>query len=283
MILVTPSWLADHLNDPNVRIADVRWYLFEKDKFGREEYARGHIPGAVFVDVDTDLAAHGATGPGRHPLPAPEHFAAAMRRAGISPATHVVAYDDRGGAVAARLWWLLRYCGHANVSLLDGGIGQWVAERRALETTPRVYAPGTFVAQPHPEMVVDKPRVNALRTDPRALVLDVRLGERYRGELEPIDPVAGHIPGAQNAPLAGNYLGATDFRFRAPAELRARFAALGAERAASIVPYCGSGINACAGVFALNLAGFENVLLYEGSWSDWSRDPSLPVATGAEP
>lgn len=283
-LLVSTDWLASRLTDPTIRIADVRWYLFEKDKTGEGEYLRGHIPGAVFIDVDTALAKHGVIGPGRHPIPDASVFAEAMSRAGIDANTHVIAYDDRGGATCARLWWLLRYFGHDNVSLLDGGINQWIAEGRALQTDVPKVARKNFVAQsPRQSMVVGKLAVDALRRDPHAHVLDVRIGERYRGEIEPIDPKAGHVPGAKNAPIAGNLQSDTDLRFRTPDEIRARFEKLGMAREDKIVAYCGSGVNACQAVFALTLAGFENPLLYEGSWSDWSRDDNLPVATGANP
>ncbi len=283
-LLVSTDWLASRLNDSNVRIADVRWYLFEKDKTGESEYLRGHIPGAVFIDVDTALAKHGVIGPGRHPIPDVSVFAEAMSRAGIDTNTHVVAYDDRGGATCARLWWLLRYFGHDKVSLLDGGIAQWIAEGRALQIDVPKVARKNFVAQsPRQSMVVDKLAVDALRRDPHAHVLDVRVGERYRGEIEPIDPKAGHVPGAKNAPIAGNLKSDNDLRFRTPDEIRARFEKLGIARNDQVVAYCGSGVNACQAVFALTLAGFENPLLYEGSWSDWSRDDNLPVATGAKP
>lgn len=277
-ILVSTTWLAEHLNDAHVRVCDVRWYLLEKDRTGYEAYLRGHIPNAVFIDLENDLAAHFTASGGRHPLPRAECFAAAMARAGIGAETFVIAYDDRGGAAAARLWWLLRYFGHARVALLDGGIAQWIAEGRTLaREIPRV-TPSVFIPQAHPEMLVDKRAVNEWRTDPRALILDVRLPERYRGEVEPLDPRAGHIPGARNAPIAGNLRAATDLRFHTPADLRARYEALGAARAEHIVAYCGSGINACQTIFALTLAGFTNARLYPGSWSEWSRDENLPLS-----
>ena len=278
-LLVSTHWLADHLNDAPVRIADVRWYLLEKDRTGRAEYLRGHIPGAVFLDLETELAAHYRGGPGRHPIPRADLFAEAMARAGIGAATHVIAYDDRGGAAAARLWWLLRYFGHDQVSLLDGGIAQWLAEGRPLETRVPTFPRSSFLPRARPEMVVGKDTVNQFRHDPRALVLDVRVPERYRGEVEPLDARAGHIPGAKNAPIAGNLRGTTDLRFLSAEGLSARFENLGSGKVERIVAYCGSGINACQAVFALNLAGFTNALLYEGSWSDWSRDASLPIAT----
>jgi thiosulfate/3-mercaptopyruvate sulfurtransferase len=280
-LIVTTDWLAVHLNDPDVRVVDVRWYLFEKDKNGRDEYLRGHIPGAVFLDIDGDLAAPFGQGPGRHPLPSLEVFTQAASRAGIGADTHVIAYDDRGGATAARLWWLLRYCGHEKVSLLDGSIVRWTAENRALQTKVPNPPRATFVARPRSEMRVDFKTVDALRKDPRALVLDVRLPERYEGKVEPIDPKAGHVPGAKNAPIGGNLRAADDPRFLDPTALRERYAALGANQAERVVAYCGSGVNACQAIFAMQLAGID-ALLYEGSWSDWSRTPGAPVAVGKE-
>ncbi len=283
-LLVSTDWLAQHLHDPQVRVVDVRWYLIDKTRDGRTEYLRGHIPGAVFVDVDHDLAAPFGQGPGRHPLPQPEVFAAAMARAGIGDETYVIAYDDMGGANAARLWWLLRYVGHERVSLLDGGISQWIKEGRPLETnTPEVLPAQLTPGAPHRDWVVDKETVGRLAHEPRSLVLDVRAAERYRGEIEPIDPRAGHVPGAKSAPYAGNVHSLEDPRFLEPARLRARFEALGAGEAEQIVSYCGSGINACQNIFALQLAGFDNALLYEGAWSDWSRDPERAAAVGPNP
>ena len=281
--LVSTAWLAARLNDPGIRIADVRWYLFEKDKTGRAEYARGHIPGAIYLDIDSDLASPRGQGPGRHPLPRAEHFAEAMAHAGIGAQTHIIAYDDHGGATAARLWWLLRYFGHDAASLLDGGITTWLAEGRALQTDAPTFPRANFVPRARPEMIGDRDAVEKMRTDPRALILDSRVAERYTGKIEPIDPRAGHIPGAINAPLAGNLRAPDDFRFRDAADLRARFASLGADDAKHIVAYCGSGVNACQNIFALELAGFALAQLYEGSWSDWSSDPNAPLATGLNP
>jgi len=280
--LVSTDWLAAHLNNANLCVVDVRWYLLDKDKNGRDEYLRGHIPGAIFLDVDADLAAPRGQGPGRHPLPRAEAFAETMARAGIGADTHAVAYDDLGGATAARLWWLLRYFGHEKVSLLDGGIVRWIADGRLLQTeVPRV-ARSAFVAHPHQERVVDRTVVGVLRKDAKALVLDVRASERYEGKVEPIDPRAGHVPGAKSAPLAGNLVAPDDPRFLDPATLRARYNALGADKAERVVAYCGSGINTCQAIFAMRLAGID-ALLYEGSWSDWSSDPDAPVAVGPNP
>jgi thiosulfate/3-mercaptopyruvate sulfurtransferase len=300
--LVSTDWLAGHLQDPHVRVADVRWYLAHLGKNGQAEYARGHIPGAVFLDLDTQLSGPRGSGPGRHPLPAPAAFAEAMSSAGIGAPTHVVAYDDAGGAVAARLWWLLRYFGHPRVSVLDGGIARWAAEGRPLEATPAPPSPlpvgagpsssvvrstgagaPPFVPRPHPEWAVDKETVGRLRHDPRAVLLDARAPERYEGRTEPVDPRPGHIPGARSAPFAGNLRAEEAPRLKPAGELRAHYEGLGATRAGQVVVYCGSGVNACHDLLALHLAGLPGGLLYEGSWSDWSADPSLPAATGPEP
>lgn len=277
-LLVSTEWLAAHLDDPDLRVVDVRWYLLPP-KNGRDEYARAHIPNAAFVDISDDLASPVDAGPGRHPLPSVERFAAAMSRAGVDENTYVIAYDDSGGATAARLWWLLRYFGHDRVSLLDGGINKWIAEGRALQIEIPNLARANFIPHsPRTERVVNKQNVIAAQNDPRALILDSRVAERYEGKTEPVDPRAGHIPRAQNAPLAGNLN--ADMTFRSADELRARFASLGANESEHIIVYCGSGVNACQNIFALALAGFDHALLYEGSWSDWSRDPNLPAEVG---
>jgi thiosulfate/3-mercaptopyruvate sulfurtransferase len=277
--LVTVKWLNDHLGDPDVRPVDVRWYLTERGR-GRAEYAEAHIPGAPYMDVDDDLAAPRGQGPGRHPLPTPAAFAAAAGRAGIGPETHVVAYDASGGAYAARLWWLLRYFGHDRMSLLDGGWPAWQAAGYPTQQVAPTIAPAAFVTVPHPEMVVDAAAVDALRRDPRALLLDARATERYEGRVEPVDPQAGHIPGARSAPYAGNLR--DDGTLLSAEDLRERYLALGADSAERIACYCGSGVTAAHDVFALHLAGRTDALLYEGSWSDWSSDPTRPVATGPE-
>jgi thiosulfate/3-mercaptopyruvate sulfurtransferase len=280
--LVSSEWLASRLADPGIRVADVRWALLDREK-GRNAYRQGHIPGAVFLDIESDLSSPRGQGPGRHPLPRPEAFAASMSRAGIGPGTHVVAYDFGDGSTAARLWWLLRYFGHERASLLDGGIARWVAEGRALETTVPAHASGAFVATPHPAMMVDADAVERLRHEPLTLLVDSRAAERYEGKVEPIDPAAGHIPGARNRPYSANMRSPQDPRFLEPADLRATFQALGADHADRVVCYCGSGVNACQNVFALRLAGLGDALLYEGSWSDWCSVPSRAVGTGPTP
>jgi thiosulfate/3-mercaptopyruvate sulfurtransferase len=278
-LLVSTEWLAAHLGDPAIRIADVRWSLLEKGK-GQASYLAAHVPGAVFLDIDADLASPRGEGPGRHPLPRADVFAAAMSRSGVGEATHVIAYDFGDGSTAARLWWLLRWFGHDRVSLLDGGMKRWEAEGRPVESGEHVVAPAEFRAAPRPDRLVDAAAIEVLRRDPRALLVDSRAAERYEGKIEPIDPAAGHVPGARNRPYPRNVRSADDPRFLEPAMLREAFAALGADRAERIACYCGSGVNACQNVFALELAGWPGALLYEGSWSDWCSDPARPVATG---
>jgi thiosulfate/3-mercaptopyruvate sulfurtransferase len=277
--LVNVSWLAAHLGDPHVFVADVRWYL--SGKRGADEFARGHIPGAAFVDVDAELSsAPGPDRPGRHPLPSAAQVSALLSRLGAGPDALVVAYDDAGGAIAARLWWLLRYFGHGGGRVLDGGIQAWTAGGRPLETAVRTRTPAPPLAlSPHPQMVVDKRRVAELSRTPSAVVLDARGAERFEGIVEPVDARAGHIPGARNAPFAGNLV-APAGPFRDPTDLARRYAALGVADAGTVVAYCGSGITACHDLLALALAGRPDALLYEGSWSDWARDPALPAAQG---
>jgi thiosulfate/3-mercaptopyruvate sulfurtransferase len=277
--LVSAAWLAEHLDDPRVVVADVRWYL--AGKRGADEFARGHIPAATFVDLDSELAAPPAPDrPGRHPLPSTAQISALLSRLGAGADSTVVGYDDAGGAIAARLWWLLRYFGHDGGRVLDGGIQAWVASGRPLETDvrPRTTAPPLMLA-PRPELVVDKRRVAELARTPTAVVLDARIPERFEGLVEPIDARPGHVPGARNAPCAANLV-APGGAFLDRAELARRYAALGAMDASTVVAYCGSGVNACHDLLALALAGRPDALLYEGSWSDWARDPALPAAKG---
>ena len=277
--LVDAAWLAAHLTDTRVRIADVRWYL--GGKRGADEYARGHLPGAVFVDLERDLAAPPDRGPGRHPLPSPADFAAVLARLGVEQDTLVVAYDDAGGAIAARLWWLLRRFGHGGGRVLDGGLGAWIAAGHALSTEVPTVAPAALLpsAGLRPDAgVVDKAAVDRLRALPGVALLDARATDRFEGRSEPVDARAGHIPGARSAPFTGNLV-APGGAFRPADELTARFHTLGAMEAETVVCYCGSGVTACHDLLALAIAGRDDALLYEGSWSDWARDPSLPIAT----
>ena len=274
--LVDVAWLARHLHDPGVRVIDLRWYLAGKK--GADEYARGHIPGAVFVDLESGLT--GPVGPGRHPIPSPAQVERAMRRAGVTRRSRVVVYDDAGGSVAARLWWLLTGYGHPNAHVLDGGLPAWVAAGGALDAEVPAVPEGDFAVRERDLRVVDRHGVDSAREAGRALLLDARAPERFRGEVEPIDARPGHIPGALNAPWADNLV---DGRFAAPDVLRARYRELGVREEARVICYCGSGVTACHDVLALTLAGFEglDVWLYEGSWSDWARDPDRPAAVGS--
>lgn len=273
-MLISPEELLGRLADPSVRIVDTRWYL-GRPGAGRHAYEAGHVSGAIFLDLDGDLAA--TTGPGRHPLPEPAALARRLGEAGIGDEHLVVAYDDVGGGVAARLWWMLDDLGHPAAAVLDGGLDGWVRAGGSLTTAVVRWPPTTLHLAGRWSRTIDR---DALRARLGSVVLlDARAPERYRGEVEPIDPAAGHIPTARSAPLAANLDGRG--RFRPPAELAARFAALGAADG-TVVTSCGSGTNACQNALAMRLAGLPAPLLYPGSFSDWSR-AGLPVATGDEP
>jgi thiosulfate/3-mercaptopyruvate sulfurtransferase len=278
--LVGAEWLASRLGEPGLVIADVRWYL-DPTRRGRDAWRAGHIPGAVFLDVDEDLSAPGGgrgMPSGRHPWPSEEQVARVMGTAGIGPGVHVVAYDDASGSVAARLWYLLRAHGHEEVAVLDGGFARWAEEGRPASTDEPKAKPAMFTGRLRPGFVIGKAAFIA--THRGRLVLDARAPERYRGEKEPVDPRAGHVPGAKSAPWTGNVTSDPVPRFLTPAALRQRYEKLGAGREEPVV-YCGSGVNACHDLLALHLAGLRGTL-YAGSWSEWSSDPSLPVATGEE-
>ncbi len=277
--IVAVEWLRENLADRSIRVVDTRWYLTEPQR-GQAEYMAGHIPGAMYLSIDTDLSAPKGQGPGRHPLPTAATFAATASRAGIGSNTLVVAYDSSGGAAAARLWWLLRYFGHTRVVVLDGGWQAWQALELPEDATIPTIAATQFVAVPHPEMIVNATDVEQLRHDTQVLIMDARASERYEGRIEPVDSRAGHIPGAKSVPFAANI--DADGRLKQAGELRKRFAALGAESAQTLICYCGSGVTAAHNLLSLELAGITNGLLYEGSWSDWSSDPERPIAIGIE-
>jgi thiosulfate/3-mercaptopyruvate sulfurtransferase len=273
------SLAAELATEPGPVVLDVRWRLGGPP--GIDSYRQGHLPGAVFTDLDRDLA--GPPGPaGRHPLPGTAAFQAAMRAAGVSQGGLVVVYDDGDSTVAARGWWTLRYYGHENVRVLDGGYRGWVNAGLAVTTAGPAPVPGDFTARPGHMPVLDA--AGAQATARTGLLLDARAGERYRGETEPVDPVAGHIPGAISVPTTGNVN--ADGTFKDAAELTSRFAALGTipgagtPGAEAVGVYCGSGVNAAHEVLALTLAGIP-AALYVGSWSNWVADPARPVATGA--
>ena len=267
--IVSPEWLYEHIDDPDLRIIDFRWYLVGGK--GRDAYVKGHIPGSVFVDLEAVTGKGG----GRHPLPSGAQFEKEMQRAGVSSLTKVVAYDDVGGSVASRLWFLLRLFGHESQAVLDGGVGAWGG---LLDTEGPEVARGDFLSsEPDRSGILDFEDVRKLTGVP---LIDARAGERYRGEKEPIDPKAGHIPGALSAPWAEN-LG-PDGRFKSPEELRKRFGGLGIGNETGAVAYCGSGVNATHDLLAMELAGIKNGRLYAGSWSDWSSREA-PIAKGPNP
>jgi thiosulfate/3-mercaptopyruvate sulfurtransferase len=259
-----------------VVLLDVSWNLAGPP--GIDEYRRGHLPGARFVDLDRELAAPPGHGRGRHPLPDVAVFEAAMRRAGVGAGSEVVVYDAGGGLSAARAWWLLRYFGHEDVRLLDGGVAAWTAAGLAMSDDEPAPASGDFSAQEGGMPVLQARAAAALAYD--GVLLDARAAERYRGEVEPVDPVAGHIPGARSAPTTANL--AADGTFLAPTALRARFRSLGVADGEAVGAYCGSGVTAAHEVLALAVAGIP-AALYPGSWSEWISSPSRPVATGPQP
>lgn len=257
-------------------LVDVRWRLGGPP--GREDYDRGHLPGAVYLDLDADLAA--PPGPdGRHPLPAPDDLQRVLRAAGVRAGHPVVVYDADNGSIAARLWWLLRWAGHDQVRVLDGGYAAWVAEGRPVTTDVPTPAAGDVTVRPGHMPVVDADGAAGLART--GLLLDARAPERYRGDVEPIDPAAGHVPGAVNAPFSAHV--GEDGRWRTPAELAGRFAELGVNGDTAVGAYCGSGVTATSVLLALEVAGVDGAALYAGSWSNWSADPARPVATGDAP
>lgn len=259
-------------SDRPPRLLDVRWAL--DGSTGRGTYREGHLPGAVYVDLPTELAGAASQAAGRHPLPDPRHFARTMREAGVGDGDTVVVYDDTDGSPAARLVWMLRAVG-VEAALLDGGLSAWDGEISREDPTPE---PAEFTARPwRTSAIADIDEV----ASGRFRVIDARAAERYRGESEPVDPRAGHVPGALNAPFSGNL--DDSGRFLRPKKLRRRFQDLGVDRDEDVVVYCGSGVTATHDVLALWRAGYPSVRLFPGSWSQWSADPSRPLATGPEP
>lgn len=260
-----------------VTLLDVRWAL--GDPHGREHHRDGHLPGAVFVDLETELAAPPSAAEGRHPLPSLQRLHTAARRWGVRSDVPVVAYDATGGLAAARAWWLLRWGGHPDVRILDGGLDAWRRAGGSVEAGDVEPAPGDVVLTGGGMPTLEADAAAALPTT-GGVLLDARAAERYRGEVEPIDPRAGHVPGAVSAPTTANLT--ADGTFRRPEELAARFAAMGATAGATVGVYCGSGVTAAHEVAALATAGID-ATLWPGSWSQWSADPDRPVATGERP
>ena len=279
--LIAAESLAALLGDPRLRIFDCRFDLARPED-GRRRYREEHLPGAVYADLNRDLAAPATPGSGRHPLPSPADFEAWLRRGGVNDDSLVVACDDGNGMYAARLWWMLRWLGHDAVAVLDGGMRRWLQLGLPLTDEIPEPSPGNFVARYRQDAAVDTAAVLAATTDPTLRILDARGPERYRGEVEPIDAVAGHVPGARNHPF-GLSLDAQG-GFLDPGALRATLAAsLEGMTAERVIAMCGSGVSACHLLLALEHAGHHGARLYPGSWSEWSSDPARPVRTGPGP
>jgi len=273
--LIDTTTLAAHLADPAFAIVDCRFSLSE-DAWGSREYSTRHIPGAVFAHLGRDLSGEMTGRNGRHPLPDPQNLSATLGSLGIGDDTQVVVYDQDAGMFASRLWWLLRWMGHDAVAVLDGGFARWIAEERPTSGGVEHRAARAFHGSPRADMTADAATVASRIGKSGSRLLDARAPERYRGEVEPIDKVAGHIPGAINHPYASNL--AADNTFISPEELRAKLTrSLGGVPAEQTVCYCGSGVTACHNVLALEHAGLHGAKLYPGSWSEWSSDPSRPV------
>jgi thiosulfate/3-mercaptopyruvate sulfurtransferase len=275
--LISTENLAGHLDDPAWAIVDCRFDLADTD-WGEQQYLAGHLPGAAYAHLDRDLSGPKTGTNGRHPLPEIETFKARLGQWGIGPGVQVVAYDQDNGMYASRLWWLLRFLGHEAVAVLDGGVAKWRAEDRPLRAGPEAREPRTFVGEPRYEMRLTAADVEMWRKLPSRRLIDARAPERFRGETEPLDRVAGHIPGALNYFYKDNVnLNGT---FLAPEKLRAQFQALLGDIAAeNTAVYCGSGVSAAHDLLAMEVAGLRGEKLYAGSWSEWCSDPARPVET----
>ncbi len=273
--LISCEDLAEHLNEPGWRVFDCRHQLSDVG-FGEKAYAGGHLPGALFMHLDRDLSSPMTGRNGRHPLPDPQLLADKLGAAGVSRETQVVVYDDAGGMVAGRLWWMLRWLGHDRVALLDGGINQWVKEGRPLSTDLPVTTATVFEVSQR-DWVISSAEVLANLDRAEFCVVDARAPDRFRGENETLDPVGGHIPGARNRFFRDNL--DADGCFRPAAELRREFLGLlaGIEPAQAVMQ-CGSGVSACHNLLAMEIAGLHGAKLYAGSWSEWCADPARPVA-----
>jgi thiosulfate/3-mercaptopyruvate sulfurtransferase len=277
---VSAEQVADLLGDSRLLLFDCRYELARPDA-GREAYLRGHLPGAVHADLHHDLAGPTTPNSGRHPLPDPQDFAALLRRWGVDDDSLLLAYDDASGMWASRFWWMAsKWLGHRHVAVMDGGMRRWLQLGLPTTTDPAPLRPaGNFAARPDAGACVDADTTQAAALDPRRRVLDARAAERYRGEVEPFDPVAGHVPGAFNHPSSG--VVAADGLFLPPTELASAFSqSLGSVSPADTITMCGSGVTACHLLLAMEHAGLSGARLYPGSWSEWSRDPARPVARG---
>ena len=276
--IISTEDLADRLGDPLIVVVDVRSSLADAD-YGGRAFALGHIPGAVYADLSRDLSDPPGGGRGRHPLPDVSTMSSTFGGMGISRDSQVVAYDDADGMYASRLWWMLRYLGHDRVAVLDGGFAKWVLEGHTVSTESFAPEPVPFHAEPNPGMLAMAEEVDSMRLDPRRLLIDSRAPDRYRGENETIDPVAGHIPGAKNRFFRKNVR--DDGTMRAATELGAELREqLGGLEPSDAIVYCGSGVTACHNLLAMEHAGLGGARLYAGSWSEWISDESRPVAVG---
>ena len=276
--LISVDELSRRIDNPDVVIVDCRFSLADPDQ-GRRDYMQSHLPGAMYAHLDADLAGEVTPDSGRHPLPNPDDFAASVRRWGVSAATQVVVYDDAGGGIAARLWWMLQWLGHKSTALLDGGFAAWVASDLPLSTAEEASRLGDFIGQPQAAWTIDADEVQIrVSGAENFLLVDAREGARFRGEQEPIDPVAGHVPGARNLPF--NQGLQADGRFRSREELRDLWAPLQDAQVGEWAVMCGSGVTACHLALSARISGLAAPRLYVGSWSEWVRDPARGVATG---
>lgn len=276
--LLSPETLVDHLQDPDWVVFDCRFQLDDPD-WGSLEYGKSHIPGARYAHLDRDLSAPQTPTTGRHPLPEPAAFTRWLGENGVDRTRQVVVYDQGGGPFASRLWWMLRWVGHEAVAVLDGGWAAWNAAGQPVTDEVPEPAPATFEAEVDDGRWLTSEQLEQALADGSVTLVDARGAERYRGESEPIDPVAGHVPGASNLPFGGNL--DDQGRFKDPETLRQRFeATIGDAPGGQVVHMCGSGVTACHNLLAMEIAGLGDSRLYAGSWSEWITNPDRPVATG---
>jgi thiosulfate/3-mercaptopyruvate sulfurtransferase len=276
--IISTERLEQHLNDPNWVVIDCRFTLTETEA-GRAVYAQGHIPGARYAHLDEDLSGLKTGANGRHPLPDVQAFAQKLGSWGVGNQTQVVVYDDSFGAIAVRLWWMLRWMGHDAVALLDGGLPKWQREKRAFTADLPKVAPAQFAAHVRPDMLADTDVVLKAAQQQSNLIVDARAEMRFIGEIEPLDPVAGHIPGAKNLPFDDNL--DMDGTLLSAEELREQYSVfLEGHQPEQVIHMCGSGVTACHNLLAMEIAGLKGGKLYAGSWSEWIADPSHPVAKG---
>lgn len=280
-LIISAEQLLNHLQDPDFVIVDCRFNLSDPG-WGAIEYQALHIPGAVYADLNRDLAAPRTPASGRHPLPSEEQMTDVFSRMGIDGSKQVVCYDATSGSFAARLWFMLKLCGHENAAVLDGGFVHWHAGGFPIESGVNTNPPAHFLPKMHPEMIVSSVQVEALRLDPHWRIIDARAPERYAGVNEPIDPVAGHIPGAFNRFHELNLN--PEGLFKSPGQLREEFSPLILpEHPENTIAYCGSGVTSAHHLIAMRLAGYPMPKLYVGSWSEWIRDPARPIKAEKTP